>query len=71
MKVSLGPLSIHAMLSGRVVENTDGSMDISVVSRDGNLRGSLFLSTDDVETIRIRKVRKCNEPGEGSVRECF
>ncbi len=58
MKLSIGPFSIHAIGTGTIIENEEGSMDVHVRSREGNLTGTLFLTSDDVKAIKERKVRK-------------
>jgi len=58
VKLSIGPFSIHALGTGTVIENEDGTMDVHVRSREGNLTGTLFLTSTDVKSIKERRVRK-------------
>ncbi len=58
MKLSIGPFSIHALPTGKVVENANGTMDIYVRSREGGLTGTLFLTSDDVVTLKELRVRR-------------
>ena len=58
MKLSLGPISIHAFTTGKVIQNENGSMDIHIQSREGSLTGTLFLTSGDVEDIMSRRLRK-------------
>lgn len=67
MKVDIGPLSLHARFTGRVVENDDGSMDCVLETRDGQT-GHLFLSTNDVNIMRTRCIKQCGTLPERSKR---
>ena len=52
MELSVGPLKIHAIATGEVHENDNGSIEVFVQERGGSWKGKLLLNADDAKILR-------------------
>jgi hypothetical protein len=51
MELSVGPVKVHAISTGEIKENSDGSIEMKVKDREDLWKGKLFLNKSDVEAL--------------------